>query len=183
VALAAAGGLGASTGCSAWLLDSDDERSFRIPSSAMEPTLHCARPALGCRGDTEDVVEVAPEERYERGDIVVFETPERARALCGAGGLFVKRIVGLPGERITIATGGFVSVNGRRLDESKYIEPDRRGGLGGRWNVGRNRYFLLGDNRSQSCDSRVWGSLPLENLIGSVVAIERPSGRIELEQD
>jgi signal peptidase I len=182
VALAAAGALSACTGCSVWPVDFDGEREFRILSSAMEPTLHCAGPAWGCLADTADVVEAAPEEKYERGDIVVFETPERARTLCGAGGLFVMRIVGLPRERVVIAHDGSVFVNGRRLDESEYIEPDRRRGPAGRWRVGLNRYFLLGDNRSQSCDSRIWGSLPLENVIGSVVAIERPSGRIELER-
>jgi signal peptidase I len=180
---AAAGTLAACTGCTSWLFDLDGQRSFRILSSAMEPTLHCARPAPGCLADAEDVVEAAPEEKYERGDIVVFETPQRAQTQCGAGGIFVKRIVGLPRERVVIAADGAVLVNGRRLDESEYIERDRRGSFGGRWNVGRNRYFLLGDNRDQSCDSRVWGSLPLENIIGSVVAIERASGRVELERD
>jgi signal peptidase I len=179
---AAAGAVGASSGCTfGWV--GSNARTFRIPSSAMEPTLHCARPAPGCLADTQDKIEVKREEKYERGDIVVFETPQRARTLCGAGGLYVKRIVGLPRERVAIARDGAVSLNGRRLDESDYLDPRRRGGPAGRWNVGRNRYFLLGDNRSQSCDSRIWGSLPLENIIGSVVAIERRSGRIELERD
>jgi len=178
----AAAAFGAS-GCSFLWLGDESVRSFRIPSSAMEPTLHCARPAAGCLGQAEDVVDVRPEEKYERGDIVVFETPTRARTLCGAGGFFVKRIVGLSGERVAITPDGFVSVDGRRLDESDYIKPGRRGGVAGRWNVGRREYFLLGDNRPQSCDSRIWGALPLENVIGSVFAIERPSGRIELERD
>jgi signal peptidase I len=164
---------------------SDDEsvRTFRIPSSAMEPTLHCARPSPGCLADREDEIEVRPEERYERGDIVVFETPPAARVWCGAGGLYAKRIVGLPGERVAIRRNGVVSLDGRPLDESDYIHPDRRHSVAGRWNIGRDQYFLLGDNRSQSCDSRIWGSLPREKIIGSVVAINRPSGRIELERN
>lgn len=160
----------AASGCTLWWVDSD-ERSFRIESSAMEPTLHCGPPAPGCLGKREDIVEARAEEKYERGDIVVFETPERARMLCGAGGLFVKRIVGLPRERVVVATDGSVSVNGRRLDESEYVEPRRRRGAAGRWNVGPREYFLLGDNRPQSCDSRIWGALPLENIIGSVFAV------------
>jgi signal peptidase I len=182
--LVAAGALGASAGCTYGWADSEDEpvRRFRIPSSAMEPTLHCARPAAGCLADTEDVVEVRPEEEYERGDIVVFETSAAARIRCGAGGLFVKRIVGLPRERVAITAGGVVLVNGRRLDESDYLEPGLRS-VAGRWKMGRDDYFLLGDNRPQSCDSRIWGPLPLENIVGSVVAINRPSGRIELERN
>jgi signal peptidase I len=87
----AAGAAGASTACTfGWV--GSDVRTFRIPSSAMEPTLHCARPAPGCLADTQDEIEVKREEKYERGDIVVFETPQRARMLCGAGGLYVNRI-------------------------------------------------------------------------------------------
>jgi signal peptidase I len=182
---AGAGALGALTGCTFLWVGSDDEsvRTFRIPSSAMEPTLHCARPSPGCLADREDEIEVRPEERYERGDIVVFETPPAARVRCGAGGLYAKRIVGLPGERVAIRRNGVVSLDGRPLDESDYIHPDRRHSVAGRWNIGRDEYFLLGDNRSQSCDSRIWGSLPREKIIGSVVAINRPSGRIELERN
>ena len=179
-----AGALGASAGCT-FMWGSEDERvrTFRIPSSAMEPTLHCARPAPGCLADAQDEVEVRPEEKYERGDIVVFETPSAARRQCGAGGLYVKRIVGLPRERVAITPDGVVSLNGGRLDESDYLDPERRGGVPGRWTVGPDEYFLLGDNRTQSCDSRIWGVLPRENIVGSVFAIVRPSGRIELERN
>jgi signal peptidase I len=179
-----AGTFGAFAGCTfLWGSEDEEVRTFRIPSSAMEPTLHCARPAPGCRADAQDEVEVRPEARYERGDIVVFETPQRARTLCGAGGFFVKRIVGLPRERVAITPDGAVSLDGRRLDESDYLKPGRQGGPAGRWNAGPREYFLLGDNRMHSCDSRIWGVLPAENIVGSVVAIDRPSGRIELERN
>jgi len=149
----------------------------------MEPTVHCARPALGCLADAEDEVEARPEEKYERGDIVVFETPPAARSRCGASGFYVKRIVGLPGERVAITPGGVVSLNGRRLDESDYLDPERRGVVPGRWKLGDDEYFLMGDNRMHSCDSRIWGALPLENIVGSVFAINRPAGRIELDRN
>ena len=76
---------------------------YRIPSSSMEPTLHCARPAPGCESRFSDRV-LANRFIYhfrdpQRGDVIVFETPPAAKAKCGAGGTFVKRIVGLPGER------------------------------------------------------------------------------------
>ena len=77
---------------------------YRIPSSSMESTLHCARPAPGCESRFSDRV-LANRFVYhfrdpERGDVIVFETPPAAQAKCGAGGTFVKRIVGLPGERV-----------------------------------------------------------------------------------
>ena len=75
---------------------------YRIPSSSMEPTLHCARPNSGCEARFSDRV-LANRFIYHlrepaRGDIVVFKTPKAAEAKCGAGGTFVKRLVGLPGE-------------------------------------------------------------------------------------
>src|SRR5207244_144908 len=76
---------------------------YRIPSSSMEPTLHCARPGTGCESSTSDRV-LANRFIYhfrdpKRGEIVVFHTPSLAKAKCGAGGTFVKRLIGLPGDR------------------------------------------------------------------------------------
>jgi signal peptidase I len=64
-------------------------QTYRIPSSAMEPTLHCARPSPGCEADTMDrvfVPRIHPSWTPGRGDIVAFETPPAARARCGSGG-------------------------------------------------------------------------------------------------
>jgi signal peptidase I len=158
---------------------------YRIPSSSMEPTLHCARPAAGCESRFSDRV-LANRFIYhlrgpQRGDIVVFETPPAARAKCGAGGTFVKRIIGLPGETVQVRLrrgAAFVYVDGRRLEEP-YIEHDRRDiGPEEKFKVPAGSYFVMGDNRSQSCDSRVWGSVPEQNLIGKVFMTYWPPQRI-----
>jgi signal peptidase I len=158
---------------------------YRIPSSSMEPTLHCARPAQGCEARFSDRV-LANRFIYHftdpaRGDVVVFETPPEARTKCGAGGTFVKRIIGLPGERVQIRLrqgAAFVYIDGRRLDEP-YIEHDRRDiGPEESFRVPPDSYFVMGDNRSQSCDSRVWGSVPEENVIGKVFMTYWPPQRI-----
>jgi len=160
---------------------------YRIPSSSMEPTLHCAQPASGCEARFSDRV-LANRFIYHlrdprRGEIVVFETPDAARVKCGAGGTFVKRIVGLPGETVEVRLQqgeGYVYVNGRKLDEP-YVKDGRRAVREfGPTKVAKDGYFMMGDNRSSSCDSRDWGSVPRGNLIGKVFATYWPPNRISL---
>jgi signal peptidase I len=159
-------------------------RTYSIPSSAMEPTLHCARPATGCEASRRDRIAVLTHfVGYERGDIVAFETPPKALTVCGSGGTFVKRIVGLPGERIELRLEEgleYVYVDGRRLEEP-YLEPERRvAGFGEAkaFNVARDHVFVMGDNRGQSCDSRHWGPLPRAKIVGEVVLTYWPPNRI-----
>jgi signal peptidase I len=158
---------------------------YRIPSSSMEPTLHCARPAAGCESRFSDRV-LANRFIYrfrdpKRGEIVVFQTPPQAKAKCGAGGTFVKRIIGLPGETVQIRIrrgAAYVYVDGKALKEP-YIEQDRRDiGPAEQFKVPQGQYFMMGDNRSQSCDSRTWGSVPRKNLIGPVFMTYWPPNRI-----
>ena len=167
-------------GIKAWVVN-----PYRIPSSSMESTLHCARPAPGCESRFSDRV-LANRFVYhfrdpQRGDVVVFETPPQAKAKCGAGGTFVKRIIGLPGETVGVRLRrgmAFVYIDGKRLEEP-YIENDRRDiGPEERFKVPPGSYFVMGDNRSQSCDSRVWGSVPEDNLIGKVFMTYWPPQRI-----
>jgi signal peptidase I len=154
---------------------------YRIPSSSMEPTLHCARPAPDCEARFSDRV-LANRFIYhfrkpKRGEIIVFKTPPEAKARCGAGGTFVKRLIGLPGEKIN-ERDGIVYIDGRQLEEP-YIKPDRRDHEAPReWTVPQGDYFFMGDNRSESCDSRVWGPVPRKNLIGEVFFVYWPPNRI-----
>lgn len=160
---------------------------YRIPSSSMEPTLHCAREAHGCEARFSDRV-LANRFIYrfadpKRGEIVVFETPPAARTRCGAGGTFVKRLIGLPGERLELRSEkglSYVYIDGKKLDEP-YISPDRRDARGPEtFQIPAGQYFMMGDNRSQSCDSREWGTVPRRNLIGKVFATYWPPNRISV---
>lgn len=166
----------------AWIVN-----PYRIPSSSMEPTLHCAKNAHGCEARFSDRV-LANRFIYrfsdpERGEIVVFETPPAARARCGAGGTFVKRLIGLPGERLELRSEkglSYVYINGKKLDEP-YIGHNRRDARGPEtFRIPQGQYFMMGDNRSQSCDSREWGTVPRENLIGKVFATYWPPNRISI---
>ena len=155
---------------------------YRIPSSSMEPTLHCAKPAPGCEAQFSDRV-LANRFIYrfrnpKRGEIIVFKTPPEAKVRCGAGGTFVKRLIGLPGETVS-ERDGYVYINGAQLKEP-YIAADRRDHEPPRsWTkIPKGYYFFMGDNRAQSCDSRVWGPVPRANLIGEVFFVYWPPNRL-----
>ena len=156
---------------------------YRIPSSSMEPTLHCAKPGAYCEARWSDRV-LANRFIYrfrdpKRGEIVVFKTPPKARLRCGAGGTFVKRLIGLPGDTVR-ETDGRVYIDDKLLSEP-YIRADRRDRNPTQvFKVPKGQYFMMGDNRQQSCDSRSWGSVPRKNLIGEVFAVYWPPNRISL---
>jgi signal peptidase I len=154
---------------------------YRIPSSSMEPTLHCARPGQDCEARLSDRV-LANRFIYHfrnphRGEIVVFNTPRAAQDMCGASGTFVKRLIGQPGETVTEKQGGLVYIDGKKLNEP-YIQPSRRDHRSGTWKVPAGHYFFMGDNRIQSCDSRAWGSVARSALIGEVFMTYWPPNRI-----
>ena len=161
----------------AWIVN-----PYRIPSSSMEPSLHCARPQPGCEARFSDRV-LANRFIYhfkdpDRGDIIVFETPPEALERCGAGGTFVKRLIGLPGDTIE-ERRGLIFIDGKKLDEP-WVRPNQRDDQDyGPTKIPLDHYFMMGDNRAASCDSRVWGPVPRENLIGEVFAVYWPPQRID----
>src|SRR4029079_13117387 len=163
---------------------------YRIPSSSMEPTLHCARPAPGCEASTSDRVLANPFIYHfrspSRGEIVVFKTPKLALEACGSQGTFVKRLIGLPGE-VWEERSGLVYIKGKKLKEP-YVKADRRDhdsyGLMDipprhtYTRIPKNYYLMMGDNRSSSCDSRRWGLAPRGSIIGKVVFTYWPLDRL-----
>ncbi|HEX5585153.1 signal peptidase I [Gaiella sp.] len=158
-------------------------KPYRIPSSSMEPTLHCSRPGAWCQGRFDDRV-IANRLAYRfndpgRGQIVVFEAPPAAdRCESGDGGTtFVKRLIGLPGEQIS-ERGGVVYVDGNPLREP-YLDPANRDQRTDSWpTIPPGRYFFMGDNRVHSCDSRDWGTVPRDDLIGPVMLTYWPPNRV-----
>jgi signal peptidase I len=147
-------------------------RSFYIPSESMVPTLQINDMIL--------VDEVAYRfYRPGRGDIVVFHPPERARS---EGKDFIKRIVAVEGDTVQVKND-ITYINGRPIDEpyrhpgdpdnpfSRDFEPIT---------VPPGHVFCMGDNRANSEDSRYWGTLPVENIIGKAFLIFYPLDRIRL---
>jgi signal peptidase I len=157
-------------------------KPYRIPSPSMEPTLHCAKPVAFCQAGHSDRV-IADRLAYrfgdpKRGQIVVFHAPPKADRCGGgeAGSPFIKRLVGLPGEVVSMRRG-VVYIDGDRLSEP-YVSPDLRGDESGTWHVPAGRYFVLGDNRIHSCDSRTWGTVPRDDLIGPAKLTYWPPSRM-----
>ncbi len=162
------------------VLEAEVAKPYRIPTSSMEPTLHCAAPAPGCLGRSSDRV-LAAKIVYDfrspaRGDVVVFKAPARAKTQCTESGTFVKRIVGLPGEVVS-ERRGVVYVDGKRLIEH-YVDPSRRDRTTKTWpRVPAHQYFVMGDNRAASCDSREWGTVPRSSIVGPVIGLYWPFTR------
>ena len=113
----------------------------------------------------------------QRWDVVVLQSPT------GEDELLVKRVVGLPGERITLVAGG-VWANGRRvLPGNKSAAADvYYGALGSpEWELGRDQWFVAGDNHLKSIDSRNWAApagLPSRQIVG-VVTDSASGGRLD----
>ncbi|HST25411.1 MAG TPA: signal peptidase I [Gaiellaceae bacterium] len=155
-------------------------RVLTVPSSAMEPTLECARPTPGCTGAADDRIRTRPLHKGEprRFDILLFQTPPGTANVCGFGGLFVQRLIGLPGETVT-EKRGLIFVDGKALREP-FVPASRRGLQNGTWHVPKGRYFFMGDDRAVACDSRLFGSVARKGLVGKVVEILRGSKTIEV---
>ncbi len=103
----------------------------------------------------------------QRGDIIVLRPP--------AGGVpYVKRIVGLPGERVTVRDGR-VFINGVVLNEPYISGPAM---YTGEWVVEENTYFVLGDNRNNSSDSHAFGVVPREHILAKAIMGYWPLNRM-----
>ncbi|MDQ3966171.1 MAG: signal peptidase I [Actinomycetota bacterium] len=139
--------------------------SFRIPSESMIPTLEVGDRVLA----NKFVYRFAGP---ERGDIVVFE---------GVGGedpALIKRVVGVTGDEIRVQDGALL-VNGEPQEEPYLNEESPSRDFYGPVTVPEGHVFLMGDNRGNSSDSRVFGPVPLENLKGEAFFRFWPISKIE----
>jgi signal peptidase I len=136
-------------------------QTFFIPSGSMEPTLQV--------GDRIVVDKLAVDwGTIHRGDILVFKAPPAEN--CGGTPVtdLVKRVVGIPGDRI-YSIGNTIYVNGQKFNENwSHTEP-LGNAIAAQNNpvvVAPNHYFMMGDNHSDSCDSRMWGTITRSDVIG-----------------
>ena len=114
-------------------------------------------------------------EEPQRGDVIVFRYP------LDPSEYFIKRIVGLPGDVIEIDRGQ-ITINGKKMEEpylDLYLETYGKVHI----SLGPDEFYVLGDNRSASSDSRRWGVLPRRNIIGKVWLRGWPPARIGVISD
>lgn len=170
-------------------------QAFQIPSESMENTLLVGDYLLVnklCYGGSGVGDHVMPYQKIARGDIIVFHYPVDPQQH------FVKRVIGVPGDHLRMDKKR-VLINGRLLDEPyvRFLEPANNlfrdnfprvdipaVGLEGKWwlemrklvedgqlIIPEGHYFVMGDNRDDSQDSRYWGFVPRENIIGRPLVI------------
>lgn len=145
---------------------------FYIPSASMEPTLH------GCDGCVPDRVLVDKlSYRFrspQRGEVVVFTRPPN---LSVTEDRLIKRVIGLPGETVS-GHDGAVWIGDRRLVEP-YVNPACNGTSDfAAVNVPAGRVFVMGDNRCNSLDGRVFGPIKESTIVGRAFLIIWPVGRL-----
>jgi signal peptidase I len=136
-------------------------QTYFIPSGSMEPTLKI--------GDRIVVDKLSYDlHSVHRGDMIVFRKPPAEN--CGTPVTdLVKRVIGLPGETIW-DRGGTVYINGKALAEPWLKgDPYRYTAPFGPYHIPAHDYFVMGDNRVDSCDSRMWGPVNQSYIVGRVV--------------
>jgi signal peptidase I len=154
-------------------------QAFKIPTGSMEPNLLVGDHLLVNKfvfAPTATPLErlVLPMRHINRGDVVVFKFPEEPERD------FIKRVIGLPGDTVEVRNRQ-VLINGTRIEESyaHYLFPvgdDEQGGFDVRARYGPvtvppEHYFMMGDNRDNSQDSRYWGFLPAHYVKGRALMI------------
>ncbi len=135
-------------------------QSSVVVFSSMEPNLHPGQRLLISKV-------VYKFHEPERGDIIVFPNPNNPDED------YIKRIIGLPGETVEIK-GGAVYINGSKLDEPYIKDPPSRSFK--EQEIPENEYFVLGDNRNNSTDSRAGWTVPRESIVGKAWVSTWPPG-------
>jgi signal peptidase I len=138
-------------------------RSVVVLSAGMSPTIPAGSTAQYQRGAGGVV----------RGDLVVIQSP---------GGLLVRRVIGLPGDRVMCCNSdGWMEVDGKTLIEYyvPFNSPPSQVPFSG--TLGAGQMWVMGDNRAATIDSRTWGPLPMTDILGRVIDVSGPGGRTFLK--
>ncbi len=150
---------------------------FIVQGSSMEPNFHNREYLIVKEWGYKTTAIAAGNHKFftvksykdiERGTVIVFRSPKNPDKF------FIKRVIGLPNERVVISDGKITIFNDQNkegfvLDESKYLPSGVKTGHPRSFDLGADEYVVLGDNRNNSSDSRYWGVLKKDLIIGKVV--------------
>jgi signal peptidase I len=145
-------------------------QAFKIPTGSMEPNLLIGDHLLvnkfiyGLHSGL--LSEILPYKNPKRGDVIVFKYPNSPEVA------YVKRLIGMPGDKIELI-GHTLYINGQVLKENytQYIDPESIYAHYGPYEVPPGHYFAMGDNRDNSQDSRFWGFVPRDYILGKALVI------------
>jgi len=145
-------------------------QAFKIPTGSMESNLligdHLLVNKFVYGLHSGFASKLFPYKEPKRGDVIVFKYPNSPEVA------YVKRLMGLPGDKIEMI-GRTLYVNGQALKEpyTQYIDPGSLYDHYGPYEVPQGHYFAMGDNRDNSQDSRFWGSVPRDYILGKALII------------
>ena len=145
-------------------------QAFKIPTGSMESNLLIGDHLLVNKfvyGLTPGPLsKILPYKELKRGDVIVFKYPNSPDVA------YVKRLIGLPGEKVEMV-GRTVYINDKALEENytQYLDSGSTYERYGPFLVPEGKYFAMGDNRDNSQDSRFWGYVPRDHIIGKALAI------------
>ena len=145
-------------------------QAFQIPSASMHPTL--------LEGDRVLVNKLSYDlHDVNRGDVIVFARPKGMNAAPGDPDDLIKRVIGLPGDTVQTKDGD-VYVNGRRLEEPYLAKGTVSEGLDDPVTVPDGHVWVMGDNRGDSQDSRVFGPIDEDTIVGRAFMVMWPPSRM-----
>jgi signal peptidase I len=155
-------------------------RPFNVDGQSMYPNFHNGEYVITNLVGFEDFkIYHANFGTLKLGDVVVFIAPPDPSKD------YIKRVIGVPGDKVMLKDGD-VYLNGKLLNESSFLSSDVKTYEGAFLTEGQivtvpaNSYFVLGDNRPESSDSRTWGFVPKENIVGKSMLVYWPLDRMRL---
>jgi signal peptidase I len=155
-------------------------RPFNVQGDSMYPNFHSGEYVITNLIGFEDFkIYHASFGTLKLGDVVVFVSPPDPSKD------YIKRVIGVQGDKVMIKDGS-VYLNDKFLDESAYLSSDVKTYVGAFLNEGQtvtvpaNEYFVLGDNRPESSDSRTWGFVKKDEIVGKSLFVYWPLDRMRL---
>lgn len=158
---------------------------FFVQGASMEPTFEDGQylivNELGYKETDLKIFRVDSFKELKRGDVIVFRYPFNPSQF------FIKRIIGLPGERIKIDRGSVYIYNndnpdGKKLEE-EYLPKDLSTKGENDYQIKDDEYFVMGDNRNHSSDSRMWGPIKSSHVVGRVLLRAWPINKMGIFAD